>query len=55
MRLHEVVIEVALSSVWLIMRSFVALQQIDLGLNLDNLLHAGYRFRKKEYKTASWS
>jgi putative ABC transport system permease protein len=53
-----VVIEVALSLVLLtgsglLMRSFVALQQVDLGLNPDNILVARLPLPRQQYKTAA--
>ena len=53
-----VVIEVALSLVLLtgaglLMRSFVALQQVDLGLNPDNILVARLPLPREQYKTAA--
>jgi putative ABC transport system permease protein len=53
-----VVIEVALSLVLLtgaglLMRSFVALQQVDLGLNPDNILVARLPLPRDQYKTAA--
>jgi putative ABC transport system permease protein len=52
-----VLVEVALSLVLLIgagllMRSFVALMQVDLGLNPDNVLVARLPFPRGQYKTA---
>jgi predicted permease len=52
-----VVVEVALSLVLLVgagllMRSFVALQQVELGLNPDNILVARLPLPKEQYKTA---
>jgi putative ABC transport system permease protein len=53
-----VVVEVALSLVLLVgagllMRSFVRLQQVDLGLNPDNILVARLPLPKQQYKTAA--
>ena len=53
-----VVVEVALSLVLLVgagllMRSFVALQQVELGLNPDNILVARLPLPKEQYKTAA--
>jgi predicted permease len=53
-----VVFEVALSLVLLsgaglMMRSFVKLQQMDLGFNPGNILYAGLPFPKGQYKTAA--
>jgi putative ABC transport system permease protein len=53
-----VVIEVALSlmlltGAGLLMRSFVALQRVDLGLNPDNILVARIPFPKGQYTTAA--
>ena len=53
-----VVVEVALSLVLLagaglLMRSFVALQQVDLGLNPDNILVARLPLPRGQYKTAA--
>ena len=53
-----VVVEVALSLVLLVgagllMRSFVALQQVELGLNPDNILVARLPLPKEQYKTAT--
>jgi putative ABC transport system permease protein len=53
-----VVFEVALSLVLLsgaglMMRSFVKLQQMDLGFNPGNILYAGLPFPKGQYKTAT--
>jgi putative ABC transport system permease protein len=53
-----VVIEVALSLVLLagaalLMRTFVALQQVDLGMNPDNILVARLPLPRQQYKTAA--
>ena len=53
-----VVVEVALSLVLLVgagllMRSFVALQQVELGLNPDNILVVRLPLPKEQYKTAA--
>jgi putative ABC transport system permease protein len=53
-----VVVEVALSMVLLVgagllMRSFVALQEVELGLNPDNVLVARLPLPKEQYKTAA--
>jgi len=53
-----VVVEVALSMVLLVgagllMRSFVALQEVDLGLNPDNILVARLPLPKEQYKTVA--
>jgi putative ABC transport system permease protein len=53
-----VVVEVALSLVLLVgagllMRSFVALEQVELGLNPDNILVARLPLPKEQYKTAT--
>ncbi len=53
-----VVVEVALSMVLLVgagllMRSFVALQNVELGLNPDNILVARLPLPKEQYKTAA--
>jgi putative ABC transport system permease protein len=53
-----VVFEVALSLVLLsgaglLMRSFVKLQQTDLGFNSENILYAGLAFPRGQYTTAS--
>jgi predicted permease len=53
-----VVVEVALSVVLLVgagllMRSFVALEQVELGLNPDNILVARLPLPKEQYKTAA--
>ncbi len=53
-----VVVEVALSLVLLVgagllMRSFVALQQVELGLNPDNILVARLPLPREQYKTAA--
>ncbi len=53
-----VVVEVALSMVLLVgagllMRSFVALQEVELGLNPDNILVARLPLPKEQYKTAA--
>ncbi len=53
-----VVVEVALSLVLLtgaglLMRSFVSLQQVDLGLDPENVLAAFLSFPKEQYKTAA--
>jgi len=52
------ILEVALSMVLLVgagllMRSFVALQHVDLGLNLDNVLVARLPLPEPQYKTAA--
>jgi putative ABC transport system permease protein len=53
-----VVLEVALSlvllsSAGLLMRSFVKLQQMDLGFNPENILYANLPFQKGQYATAA--
>jgi predicted permease len=58
LRSSLVVVEVALSLVLLVgagllMRSFVALQQVDLGLNPDNILVARLPLPKEQYKTVA--
>ena len=58
LRTTLVVVEVALSLVLLVgagllMRSFVALQQVELGLNPDNILVARLPLPKEQYKTAA--
>jgi predicted permease len=58
LRSSLVVVEVALSLVLLVgagllMRSFVALEQVDLGLNPDNVLVARLPLPKEQYKTVA--
>lgn len=53
-----VIIEVALSIVLLtvaglLMRSFVALQNVELGLDPENILHARLPLPREQYKTAA--